>query len=238
MKIYPALDIKNGKCVRLIKGNYNDEIVFNKNPLDVVKEFEDAGSKYLHIIDLDGAKEGETKIITIVEKIIQETSLKIQIGGGIRIYEQAKLYLDIGVDRIIFGTSAIYNQQEIIKTINEFNSNKIVVSIDALKGKIKTSGWLKNTKKSIKNLISELEIIGVQSLIYTDIEKDGTLSAPNFEYIKKFRELSKKELIIAGGISSIEDIFKLKKINIDGAIIGMALYTNQINLKNALKNLE
>jgi phosphoribosylformimino-5-aminoimidazole carboxamide ribotide isomerase len=238
MKIYPALDIKNGKCVRLIKGNYNDEIVFNKNPLDVVKEFEDAGSKYLHIIDLDGAKEGETKIITIVEKIIQETSLKIQIGGGIRIYEQAKLYLDIGVDRIIFGTSAIYNQQEIIKTINEFNSNKIVVSIDALKGKIKTSGWLKNTKKSIKNLISELEIIGVQSFIYTDIEKDGTLSAPNFEYIKKFRELSKKELIIAGGISSIEDIFKLKKINIDGAIIGMALYTNQINLKNALKNLQ
>ena len=238
MKIYPALDIKNGKCVRLIKGNYNDEIVFNKNPLDVVKEFEDAGSKYLHVIDLDGAKEGDTKIITIVEQIVQQTSLKIQIGGGIRIYEQAKLYLDIGVDRIIFGTSAIYNQKEIIKTINEFNSNKIVVSIDALKGKIKTSGWLKNTKKSIKNLISELEMIGVQSFIYTDIEKDGTLSAPNFEYIKKFRELSKKELLIAGGISSIEDIFKLKKINIDGAIIGMALYTNQINLKNALKNLE
>ena len=238
MKIYPALDIKNGKCVRLIKGNYNDEIVFNKNPLDVVKEFEDAGSKYLHVIDLDGAKEGDTKIITIVEQIVQQTSLKIQIGGGIRIYEQAKLYLDIGVDRIIFGTSAIYNQKEIIKTINEFNSNKIVVSIDALKGKIKTSGWLKNTKKSIKNLISELEMIGVQSFIYTDIEKDGTLSAPNFEYIKKFRELSKKELLIAGGISSIEDIFKLEKINIDGAIIGMALYTNQINLKNALKNLE
>ena len=238
MKIYPALDIKNGKCVRLIKGNYNDEIVFNKNPLDVVKEFEDAGSKYLHVIDLDGAKEGDTKIITIVEQIVQQTSLKIQIGGGIRIYEQAKLYLDIGVDRIIFGTSAIYNQKEIIKTINEFNSNKIVVSIDALKGKIKTSGWLKNTKKSIKNLISELEMIGVQSFIYTDIEKDGTLSAPNFEYIKKFRELSKKELLIAGGISSIEDIFKLEKINIDGAIVGMALYTNQINLKNALKNLQ
>mgnify|MGYP001408958447 FL=1 len=238
MKIYPALDIKNGKCVRLIKGNYNDEIVFNKNPLDVVKEFEDAGSKYLHVIDLDGAKEGDTKIITIVEQIVQQTSLKIQIGGGIRIYEQAKLYLDIGVDRIIFGTSAIYNQKEIIKTINEFNSNKIVVSIDALKGKIKTSGWLKNTKKSIKNLISELEMIGVQSFIYTDIEKDGTLSAPNFEYIKKFRELSKKELLIAGGISSIEDIFKLEKINIDGAIIGMALYTNQINLKNVLKNLQ
>ena len=238
MKIYPALDINNGKCVRLIKGNYNDEIVFNKNPLDVVKEFEDAGSKYLHVIDLDGAKEGDTKIITIVEQIVQQTSLKIQIGGGIRIYEQAKLYLDIGVDRIIFGTSAIYNQKEIIKTINEFNSNKIVVSIDALKGKIKTSGWLKNTKKSIKNLISELEMIGVQSFIYTDIEKDGTLSAPNFEYIKKFRELSKKELLIAGGISSIEDIFKLEKINIDGAIIGMALYTNQINLKNALKNLQ
>ena len=238
MKIYPALDIKNGKCVSLIKGNYNDEIVFNKNPLDVVKEFEDAGSKYLQVIDLDGAKEGDTKIITIVEQIVQQTSLKIQIGGGIRIYEQAKLYLDIGVDRIIFGTSAIYNQKEIIKTINEFNSNKIVVSIDALKGKIKTSGWLKNTKKSIKNLISELEMIGVQSFIYTDIEKDGTLSAPNFEYIKKFRELSKKELLIAGGISSIEDIFKLEKIIIDCAIIGMALYTNQINLKNALKNLQ
>ena len=182
--------------------------------------------------------QGDTKIITIVEQIVQQTSLKVQIGGGIRIYEQAKLYLDIGVDRIIFGTSAIYNQKEIIKTINEFNSNKIVVSIDALKGKIKTSGWLKNTKKSIKNLISELEMIGVQSFIYTDIEKDGTLSAPNFEYIKKFRELSKKELLIAGGISSIEDIFKLEKINIDGAIIGMALYTNQINLKNALKNLQ
>ena len=238
MKIYPALDIKNGKCVGLIKGNYSHEVVFNKNPLDVVKEFEDAGSKYLHVIDLDGAKEGDTKIITIVEQIVQETSLKIQIGGGIRKYDQAKLYLDIGVDRIIFGTSAIYNQQEIKKTINEFDSNKIVVSIDALKGKIKTSGWLKNTKKNIKDLISELEMIGVRSFIYTDIEKDGTLSAPNFEYIKQFRELSTNELLIAGGISSIEDIFKLEKINIDGAIIGMALYTNQINLKNVLKNLQ
>ena len=238
MKIYPALDIRNGKCVRLIKGNYSHEVVFNKNPLDVVKEFEDAGSKYLHVIDLDGAKEGDTKIIRIVEKIVQETSLKIQIGGGIRKYDQAKLYLDLGVDRIIFGTSAIHNQQEIKKTINEFDSNKIVVSIDALKGKIKTSGWLKNTKKNIKDLISELEMIGVQSFIYTDIEKDGTLSAPNFEYIKQFRELSTNELLIAGGISSIEDIFKLEKINIDGAIIGMALYTNQINLKNVLKNLQ
>ena len=233
MKIFPAIDIRNGKCVRLIKGNYDEEIVFDEDPVSVALNFEKLGSKYVHIIDLDGAKEGKSIIINQVVKILNKTNLKIQIGGGIRNYKTAESLINIGVEKIIFGTAALEHKSEVIKSIKSFGS-KIVVSIDALKGKIKTKGWLKNSEIPIKSLVEELEFIGCKNFIYTDIEKDGTMNHPNFDFISEFRKFCNTELYIAGGISNIKDIMELKNIGVDGAILGMSIYTGNIDLKTLL----
>ena len=236
MKIYPALDIRDGKCVRLIKGNYNNEIIFNDDPVQVAEKFEMDGSKFIHIIDLDGAKFGDTTIKDIIEKIINKTNLNIQIGGGIRTYEKAESYINLGVKKIIFGTAALDNREEVLKSIDNFPS-KVTVSIDALNGHIKTKGWIENSEINIEDMVMELEQEGCRSFIYTDIEKDGTLSHPNFQYISKFRKFCSSELNIAGGISSIEDLVTLKKLGVDGAILGMSLYKKNIDLKKALNKI-
>ena len=236
MKILPALDIKDGKCVRLIKGNYDNEIIFDEDPFNVARKFEELGSKYIHIIDLDGAKDGETKIMDIIAKILSKTNLIIQVGGGIRTYEKAFSYLNLGVSKIIFGTAAFENKKEVIKSINSFGKS-ITISIDALKGKVKTKGWMGNSNLNIKNIVEDFQKEGCESFIYTDIEKDGTLSHPNFDYISKFRNFCNTELTIAGGISSLEDLIQLKNLNIDGAILGMSIYKKNINLKEALEKL-
>jgi len=236
MKIYPALDIRDGKCVRLIKGNYNNEIIFNDDPVQVAEKFEMDGSKFIHIIDLDGAKFGDTTIKDIIEKIINKTNLNIQIGGGIRTFEKAESYINLGVKKIIFGTAALDNREEVLKSINNFPS-KVTVSIDALNGHIKTKGWIENSEINIEDMVMELEQEGCRSFIYTDIEKDGTLSHPNFQYISKFRKFCSSELNIAGGISSIEDLVTLKKLGVDGAILGMSLYKKNIDLKKALNKI-
>ena len=236
MKIYPALDIRDGKCVRLIKGNYNNEIIFNDDPIQVAQKFETDGSKFIHIIDLDGAKSGDTTIKNIIIKILNKTSLKIQIGGGIRTFEKAESYIDLGVKKIIFGTAALDNRKEVLKSIAKFQSN-IIVSIDALNGYIKTKGWIEDSKIKIEKMVNELEQEGCKSFIYTDIEKDGTLSHPNFQYISKFRKFCSSELNIAGGISSLEDLITLKELGVDGAILGMSIYKKNIDLKKALKKI-
>jgi|TARA_B110000263_G_scaffold220223_1_gene207958 phosphoribosylformimino-5-aminoimidazole carboxamide ribotide isomerase len=236
MKIYPALDIRDGKCVRLIKGNYNNEIIFNDDPVQVAEKFEMDGSKFIHIIDLDGAKFGDTTIKDIIEKIINKTNLNIQIGGGIRTFEKAESYINLGVKKIIFGTAALDNREEVLKSIDNFPS-KVTVSIDALNGHIKTKGWIENSEINIEDMVMELEQEGCRSFIYTDIEKDGTLSHPNFQYISKFRKFCSSELNIAGGISSIEDLVTLKKLGVDGAILGMSLYKKNIDLKKALNKI-
>ena len=236
MKIFPAIDIRNGKCVRLIKGNYDEEIIFNDDPIIVAKNFEEIGTKYVHIIDLDGAKDGESRIRDNIAKIINNTKLKIQIGGGIRTFERAESFFNLGVEKIIFGTAALENKKEVIKSIDKYKS-KIIVSIDASKGNIKTKGWLNNSDVKIDDLVNELEEIGCKNFIYTDIDKDGTLSHPNFDYIKKFRKICNSELYIAGGISTIDDVIKLRDIGVDGAILGMSIYTGNIDLKKLLQKI-
>jgi len=236
MKIFPAIDIRKGKCVRLIKGNYEDEVVFDEDPYKVAKNFENIGSKYVHIIDLDGAKDGKSTVKENIEKIINKTNLKIQIGGGIRTLEKAESFLNLGVEKIIFGTAALENKSDVFKAISKYKS-RIIVSIDALNGKIKTKGWLKDSEIEIMDLVIELQEKGCENFIYTDIEKDGTMSHPNFEYIAEFRKICKSELYIAGGISNIDDVTKLKQIGIDGAILGMSIYTGKIELKNLLKKI-
>jgi phosphoribosylformimino-5-aminoimidazole carboxamide ribotide isomerase len=222
--------------VRLIKGNYNNEIIFNDDPVQVAEKFEMDGSKFIHIIDLDGAKFGDTTIKDIIEKIINKTNLNIQIGGGIRTFEKAESYINLGVKKIIFGTAALDNREEVLKSIDNFPS-KVTVSIDALNGHIKTKGWIENSEINIEDMVMELEQEGCRSFIYTDIEKDGTLSHPNFQYISKFRKFCSSELNIAGGISSIEDLVTLKKLGVDGAILGMSLYKKNIDLKKALNKI-
>ena len=233
MKIFPAIDIRNGKCVRLIKGNYDKEVVFNEDPFNVAKNFEDIGSKYVHIIDLDGAKDGISKVKDNLTKIINKTNLKIQVGGGIRTFEKAESYLNLGVNKIIFGTAALENKSDVLEAIKKYNS-QIIVSIDALNGKVKTKGWLQDAGIDVKDLVLELQDNGCKNFIYTDIEKDGTLTHPNFKYIADLRKICKSELYIAGGISDINDIAKLKNLGIDGAILGMSIYTGKIDLNKLL----
>ena len=169
-------------------------------------------------------------------KIINNTKLKIQIGGGIRTFERAESFFNLGVEKIIFGTAALENKKEVIKSIDKYKS-KIIVSIDASKGKIKTKGWLNNSDVKIDDLVNELEEIGCKNFIYTDIDKDGTLSHPNFDYIKKFRKICNSQLYIAGGISTIDDVIKLRDIGVDGAILGMSIYTGNIDLNKLLKKI-
>ncbi|MBK89756.1 MAG: 1-(5-phosphoribosyl)-5-[(5-phosphoribosylamino)methylideneamino]imidazole-4-carboxamide isomerase [Chloroflexi bacterium] len=233
MKIFPAIDIRNGKCVRLIKGDYDNEVVFNEDPYKVAKNFEDIGSKYVHIIDLDGAKDGISTVKDNITKIINNTNLKIQVGGGIRTFEKAESFLNLGVSKIIFGTAALENKSDVLEAIKKYNS-QIIVSIDALNGKVKTKGWLQDAGIDVKDLVIELQDNGCKNFIYTDIEKDGTLTHPNFKYISDLRKICESELYIAGGISDINDISKLKNLGIDGAILGMSIYTGKIDLNKLL----
>jgi len=233
MKIFPAIDIRNGKCVRLIKGNYDEEIIFNEDPYKVAKNFEDIGSEYVHIIDLDGAKDGTSKVKDNLVDIINNTNLKIQVGGGIRTLQNAESLLELGVNKIIFGTAALENKSDVLEAIKKFNT-QIIVSIDALKGKVRTKGWLEDAGIDVKDLVLELQDNGCKNFIYTDIEKDGTMTHPNFKYISDLREICESELYIAGGISDIDDISKLKKLGINGAILGMSIYTGNIDLNKLI----
>ena len=221
MKIFPAIDIRNGKCVRLIKGDYDNEVVFNEDPYKVAKNFEDIGSKYVHIIDLDGAKDGISTVKDNITKIINNTNLKIQVGGGIRTFEKAESFLNLGVSKIIFGTAALENKSDVLEAIKKYNSQI-------------TKGWLQDAGIDVKDLVIELQDNGCKNFIYTDIEKDGTLTHPNFKYISDLRKICESELYIAGGISDINDISKLKNLGIDGAILGMSIYTGKIDLNKLL----
>ena len=232
MKIFPAIDIRNGKCVRLIKGNYDEEIIFNDDPIIVAKNFEEIGTKYVHIIDLDGAKDGESRIRDNIAKIINNTKLKIQIGGGIRTIDDIDNWVKSGVDKVIIGTAAVENKN-LLKIACEKFKGKIAISLDVKDGFIFLSGWKKQTNILATDFVKEIKNFGVSRIIYTDINKDGTKKGPN---IKDTIELSSKvkiPFVISGGISSIEDIKKIKSLNnsnIEGVIVGKSIYDGDIKI--------
>ena len=235
MEIIPAIDIRGGKCVRLYQGDYNQETVFAEDPVTAALTWYSQGARWLHIVDLDGAVAGKPQNMEVVEEIIKESGLLIELGGGIRQEDVAENLLRQGVSRIILGTAAIENRELVKKLCQQFGE-AIAVSLDARDDSIAIHGWQKNTVFKVLRLSREMVDAGVRRLIYTDIKKDGTLTAPNFDMISRLLAEANVPIIVAGGVSRLEHLRKLKELGAEGAIIGKALYTGDINLGEAIIN--
>ncbi len=238
--VFPAVDILDGKCVRLLKGDYNFISTYYDDPLEPALMWQEAGSKWLHIIDLDGAKTGEPVNIQLIKRIIKESNLKIQIGGGIRSLETAKAYIDAGVERVIIGSKALMEPEFAGILVEEFGKDKIVVSVDGKDNKALSEGWLFDSGKTLIDITRELVNQGVENFIFTDTEKDGTLLGPNLEMSLKLAGIAPKGIIVAGGIGQekhVLDIAEKKGQGLIGAVIGRALYTGEIVLKDLLEKI-
>ena len=234
MYILPAIDLYEKKAVRLLKGNYENMTVYSDDPCSIAKDFEKAGAKYVHIVDLEGAKNGTTPNIDVIARIAKETGLLVEIGGGIRTLEVLKRYFDYGVSRAILGTAAI-NDQEFLKEAVSLFGEKIAVGADVKDGYIAIKGWLEQSSVTIDEFFSKMQSFGVKTVICTDISKDGAMMGTNLEL---YRELSKKysvNIIASGGVSDLDDVRALREMDIHGAIIGKAYYTGAINLKDAIE---
>ena len=239
MKIFPAIDIRDKKCVRLIKGDFDNQITYEQSPFDQALKYKDAGLLNLHIVDLDGALSGELVNLRIIENIIKRLNISIEIGGGIRSMDKIQAYIDIGVDKVILGSAAIKDTDFLRQACKTFKG-KIVLGLDAKKGKLSVSGWKETINQTAKDYLENVNSYGLSRVIYTDIDRDGTKTEPNIEETISIAKISLAPVVVSGGISSIKDIKKIKslnKFNIEGVIVGKAIYDGDINL-NELKKLE
>jgi len=240
MKIFPAIDIKDKKCVRLIKGNFDNKTEYETSPIDQAGKYKDHGFKNLHIVDLDGALTGKTVNLDIIKEIVVKYDLKIEIGGGIRTIESISKYIDAGVEKVILGSAAIKNKEFLKEACIKF-INKIALGLDAKKGNLSVSGWKEDLNIKTLDFLKDVKDYGVSRLIYTDIDRDGTKESPNFEETVKVADASSCPVIISGGVSSINDIKKAKELskkNIEGIIIGKAIYDGDIKLEELAKELD
>ncbi len=235
MKIFPAIDIKDKKCVRLVKGDFNKKTDYKISPLDQAEKFKDHGFKNLHVVDLDGALTGETINLEIIHDIIVKFDFKIEIGGGIRNFKSVKKYIDVGVEKVILGSAAIKDKKFLKEACQKF-PNKIALGLDAKEGYLCVSGWKENSNKLTIDYLNEVNDYGVSRLIFTDINQDGMKQSPNFSETSKVANISNCPVIISGGVSSIDDIKKAKTLeNIEGIIVGKAIYDGDIKLDELVK---
>jgi len=232
MRIIPAIDIINGQCVRLTQGNYNEKKVYNENPLEVAKMFEDAGIQYLHLVDLDGAKRGRVINHKVLEKIATQTSLHIDFGGGIKSDTDIKIALNAGADQVTCGSIAVKNPAKVAEWGDKFGQNTLIIGADIRDGKIAVSGWTEFTTLAVEDLLHKYLSDGFEYVICTDIATDGMLQGPNMQlYTNLLNTFPVINLIASGGVSSTKDLDELKSIGVEGVIIGKALYENKISLK-------
>ena len=239
MKILPAKDIKDKKCVRLIKGDFDNKTEYEISPIDQAGKYKDHGFKNLHIVDLDGALTGETVNLDIIQEIVNKYDLKIEIGGGIRNFESIKKYTDVGVEKVILGSAAIKDKNFLKEACQRF-PNKIALGLDAKDGYLSVSGWKENSNQLTLDFLKEVNDYGASRLIYTDINRDGAKLGPNFEETAKVADKSNCPVIISGGVSSINDIKKAKNLNknIEGIIVGKAIYDEDIKLEELVKEID
>ena len=239
MKIFPAIDIKDKKCVRLVKGDFENKTEYKMSPVDQAGKYKDHGFKNLHIVDLDGALTGETVNLDIIQDIVRKFNLKIEIGGGIRNFESIQKYTDVGVEKVILGSAAIKDKKFLKKACQKF-PNKIALGLDAKDGYLSVSGWKESSNQLTFDYLKEVNDFGITRLIYTDIDRDGTKQSPNFEETVKLANTSQCPVVISGGVSSIDDIKKAKEINnknIEGIIVGKAIYDGDIKLEELVKEI-
>ena len=234
MIILPAIDIIDKKPVRLYQGDYSKKEIVAEDIMETAKKFKALGAEYLHLVDLDGAKEGKLINSDIAIKISKELNINVELGGGIRTYEDIKYLIDNGISRVILGTTAIEDKELLIKAVKDFKE-KIAVGIDCKDGFAYGRGWLEESKLHYIDFAKELESIGVKNIIVTDISKDGTLEGTNLEILKKLKEVVNIDITASGGIKDISDIKELKKLNVYGAITGKAIYANTLSLEEAIK---
>ena len=234
MKIFPAIDIVNGKAVRLFKGDYNQMTVYNDNPVEVALDFKSKGAEWIHIVDLEGAKNGQTPNLETVRDILKSCNLKAEIGGGIRSLEVIEKYLKIGVSRVILGTSAVTDRNFLIQAVKKYG-DKIAVGVDIKDGYVAIKGWTEKSDYTAMAFCKDMQDLGVKTIISTDISKDGAMQGANHELYKELSEKLSIDIIASGGVSSISDVERLKKQCVYGAIIGKAYYTGAINLEQAIK---
>lgn len=237
MEIIPAIDLKGGKCVRLYQGDFKQEMVFSEKPVVVARNWQAQGARRLHIIDLDGAAQGELVNKETIKAIITKINIPVQVGGGIRQLESVVELLEMGVQRIILGTGAVEAMGLVEELCHRFGE-AIIVSLDARDGYIATHGWLKLSQITALELGTKLKEVGVRRLIYTDVKRDGTLTEPNFEAIAELVQKVSLPVIAAGGVSSLAHLKKIRKLGVEGVIIGRALYTGDIKLKEAIELFE
>lgn len=237
MILFPAVDIKDNKCVRLTQGDFNKIKVYSDNPVDMAIRWEQAGAEYLHVVDLDGAESESLVNKKSISEIAKSISIPIQIGGGIRTGERIEELLSLGVSRVILGTIAVENQ-ELLMALAKTYANQMAVSVDAVEGKAAVRGWKDLTSVDVIDICQIMEKSGIKTLIYTDILRDGMLKGPNTAMYKRLQDMTDLDIIASGGVTTIQDIIDLKAIGLYGAIIGKALYDGNLDFKEALKCLQ
>ena len=240
MKIFPAIDIKDKKCVRLIKGDFNNKTEYETSPIDQAGKYKDYGFKNLHIVDLDGALTGKTVNLDIIKEISNQYDLKIEIGGGIRTLDSVKKYIDAGVEKVILGSGAIKNKEFLKNACDKFK-NKIALGLDTKDGNLFVSGWKESLNFKATDYLKEINDFGVSRIIFTDINRDGMKTSPNYEATTNIAKISNCPVVISGGVSSINDIKKAKELNnkkIEGIIVGKAIYDGDIKLDELVKELD
>ena len=238
MKIFPAIDIKDKKCVRLVKGDFDNKTEYEMSPVDQAGKYKDHGFKNLHIVDLDGALTGETVNLEVIQEIVHKYDLKIEVGGGVRTIDSIKKYTDAGVEKVILGSAAIKDKNFLKEACQKF-TNQIALGLDAKDGYLSVSGWKENSNHSTLDFLKEVNNYGASRLIYTDINRDGTKQGPNFEETSRVANISNCPVIISGGVSSINDIKKARGLkNIEGIIIGKAIYDGEIKLEELAREID
>lgn len=238
MQVIPAIDLRGGKCVRLFQGDYERETVFGDDPAAAARRWIEAGAGRLHVVDLDGARDGVRANMPAVEAILAAATVPVQLGGGIRTAESAIELLGRGVDRVIFGTAAIESPGEVRETIHQAGADSVIVGVDAKGGLVSTRGWTAATRVRATDLMTEMARIGVRRFMYTDTERDGTLSHPNFGSIAEVLEAVPHPVIAAGGIATIDDLARLSDMGAEAAVTGVAIYSGALDLRRAIEDVE
>ena len=230
IEVIPAIDIKDGACVRLKQGDFKQKKIYSKDPVEVAQYWEEKGAKRIHVVDLDGAQNGQTVNFTLIKELVQSLSIPVQVGGGIRNLATIERYFNIGVDRIILGTTALENQEIVKKALNLHGADKIVVGVDIRGNKVAVKGWTETAETTVNILLQEMINLGVRNFILTDIKRDGMLSGPNISLFKEFNQ-RKINLIASGGITTAGDLERLADIGVKSAIVGKVLYEDIINIE-------
>ena len=234
MILLPAIDLYEKKAVRLYKGDYENMTVYSENPIEIARDFEACGCRYIHMVDLEGAKDGTTPNLSIVEQVAQETALFVEIGGGIRTMETVERYLNAGVSRVILGTAAVNDETFLQAAVSKFGE-KIAVGADVKDGYIAIKGWLEKSAVTLEDFLQKMEAIGVKNIICTDISKDGAMRGTNLALYRQLSQKYKMDITASGGVSTLEDIRQLRQMDLYGAIIGKSYYTGAIDLREALE---